>query len=367
MALGHGAMTTPTTTGSMDFDPGPLGPFLTRHLGCDNGHFRLERIGGGQSNPTYFLNWGHRRLVLRKQPTGPILKGAHAIDREYRVLEALCDTDVPVPAPVLYHGDADLLGTPFYLMERVEGRVFTDTSLADLPPGERRPIWMAVADTLAAMHSLGPEEVGLGDFGRPGNYFERQIARWDRQYRASPSGPIPQIERLHGWLVTNQPPDDGINALCHGDFRIGNLLFHPTKPKVVAILDWELSTLGHPLADLGFCAMPWHTAPDEYGGLLGVDLEEMQLPDLDEFVARYRAARPGSAPLKPFHKAFALYRFAVIFVGISDRAKAGSAADPKAAALAPLAERFALRALEIAENRAHMTADITNGSAQTPP
>lgn len=346
-------MTAARTTGETDFEPVGLGRFLAGRIGPDAGTFRLTRIGGGQSNPTYFLDWADRRLVLRKQPTGPILKGAHAIDREYRVLEALHPTDVPVPAPVLFHADPATIGTPFYLMERVEGRIFTDTSLAELPPDERTPIWMSVADAMAKLHRIRPEAVGLGDFGRPGNYFERQISRWDRQYRGSPSGPIPEIERLHRWLTGNLPQDDGEVALCHGDFRLGNLIFHPVEPRVVAILDWELSTLGHPLADLGFCCMAWHSAPSEYGGLLGIDLDAMCLPDEAAFVARYRAALPEAAPLLPFHKVFALYRFAVIFVGIADRAKAGSAADPQAAALAPLAESFAKRALEIAEDRPH--------------
>ena len=346
-------MTDPRISGDLDFGADALGGWLSDHLGPGDGTFRLERIGGGQSNPTYFLDWSHHRLVLRKQPAGPILKGAHAIDREYRVLSALEPTSVPVPAPVLYHDDAALLGTPFYLMERVEGRIFTDTSLADLPPVERAPIWMAVADAMALMHRLDPETVGLGDYGRPGNYFERQLARWDRQYRASLSGPIEPIERLHGWLAAHLPPDDGAVALCHGDFRLGNLVFHPNEPRVVAILDWELSTLGHPLADLGFCCIPWHSAPEEYGGLLGVDLLAMQLPDEAAFVARYRKANPGSAELLPFHKVFALYRFAVIFLGIADRARQGSAADPMASALGPLARRFAHRALEVAEGRPH--------------
>jgi len=346
-------VTEPRTAGAPDFDARALGPLLAQLLGPDRGTFRLERIGGGQSNPTYVLDWADRSLVLRKQPTGPILKGAHAIEREYRVLTALHPTDVPVPAPVHYHGDAGPLGTPFYLMERVRGRVFTDAALADLPPGSRRPIWMAVADTMARMHAVRPEAVGLGDYGRPGNYFARQITRWDRQYRASPSAPIPPVERLHRWLADNLPPDDGAVALCHGDFRLGNLMFHPEKPRVVAVLDWELSTLGHPLADLGFCCMPWHSAPHEYGGLLGIDLDAMQLPREAEFVARYRERLPGGPPLRAFHKAFALYRFAVIFVGIADRARSGSAADPGAASLAPLAERFAVRALEIADGRPH--------------
>ncbi|MDU8913319.1 phosphotransferase family protein [Aestuariicoccus sp. MJ-SS9] len=339
--------------GPTDFDPEALASLLEHRLGPTNGTFHLSRIDGGQSNPSYFLDWAGRRLVLRKQPAGPILRGAHAIDREYRVLKALHPTSVPVPEPVLYHDEADAIGTPFYLMERVDGRVLTDTALSHMAPDKRRTIWMAVADAMAAMHSVRPEDVGLGDFGKPGNYFERQITRWDRQYRGSPSGPIAPIERLHGWLGAHLPPDDGTIALCHGDFRLGNMLFHPTEPRVVAILDWELSTLGHPLADLGFCCMPWHTAPDEYGGLLGYDLAAMHLPSEDAFVARYMATRPGSAPLLAFHKAFALYRFAVIFVGITDRAHAGTSNDPEAAKFAPLAERFALRALEIVDRGSH--------------
>ena len=339
--------------GAPDFAPEALGAYLIRRFGPDGGRFALTRIAGGQSNPTYFLDWADRRLVLRKQPGGLLLRGAHAIDREYRVLEALHPTEVPVPRPVLYDADPGIIGTPFYLMERVDGRIFTDTALSGQPREERRAIWMAVADTLAAMHRVRPDSVGLGDFGRPGSYFERQIARWDRQYRASPSGSVPEIERLHGWLVANMPPDDGLVSLCHGDFRLGNLMFHPSEPHVVAVLDWELSTLGHPLADLGFCVMPWHTAPDEYGGLLGHDLALVGVPEKGDVVRRYMAAAPFDAPLLPFHEAFALYRFAVIFVGISDRARSGTAADPAAAALAPLARRFAIRALEVAEGRQH--------------
>jgi aminoglycoside phosphotransferase (APT) family kinase protein len=331
-----------------DFDPRALASVLEARFG-PAGRFRLDRIGGGQSNPSYFLDWGAHRFVLRKQPRGPILKGAHAIDREFRVLEALWPTEVPVPRPVLYHEDPAPLGTPFYLMERVEGRVFTETALPALPAPEREPIWMALADTLAAMHAIRPDEVGLGDYGRAGSYFERQLARWDCQYRGSPSGPIPEVERLFDWLAGHMPPDDGRVSLCHGDYRLGNVMFHPVEPRVVAVLDWELSTLGHPLADLGFCCMAWHTSPDEYGGLLGLDLPALGLPSEEEFIGRYMAASRDPAPLLPFHIAFALYRFSVIFVGIADRARAGSAADPAAATLGPLAVRFARRGLEVAD------------------
>ena len=340
--------------GELDFDEVSLGRFLKARLGADCGTFQLSRISGGQSNPTYFLNWGEQNLVLRKQPNGPILKGAHAVDREYRVLEALHPTSVPVPEPVSYFAEPELLGTPFYLMQRVEGRVFTETALSGLPAEERTPIWMAVAETLASLHSIRPEEVGLADYGKPGNYFERQISRWGRQYQNSPSRPIQPIEDLYDWLLGNLPADDGVVSLCHGDFRLGNLLFHPTKAKVSAILDWELSTLGHPLADLGFCCMPWHTSPDEYGGLLGFDLNELALPTEDNFVGRYMASLNQVSTLQPFHTAFALYRFAVIFVGIADRAREGNAADPRAKTLGPLAEHFAVRGMEISKGITHV-------------
>lgn len=338
--------------GTIDFTRSSLGGFLAARFGNQPG-FSVTRISGGQSNPTYFVDHGNQRMVLRKQPNGPILKGAHAIDREYRVLQALHPTGVPVARPILYCDDAEVLGTPFYLMERVDGRVFTDTTLSDLPEDDRHALWMAVADAMAAMHNVHPDEVGLGDYGRPGDYFERQINRWSRQYQASPSERIEALDALCAWLPANLPPGDGKVALCHGDFRLGNMMFHPTEPRVVAILDWELSTLGHPLADLGFCCMPWHTAPDEYGGLLGADLLGMKLPTEAEFVDRYMAGTNYDAPLLPFHKAFALFRFAVIFVGIADRAKAGNAADPQAANLAPLAKRFAVRAMEIAKDQPH--------------
>ncbi|MBI1173330.1 phosphotransferase [bacterium] len=332
-----------------DFDAAALPAFLAQTFGAAS-RFALDRISGGQSNPTYFLTWGAHRMVLRKKPAGPILQGAHAIEREYRVLAALHPAGVPVPRPILLHEDPTLLGTPFYLMERIGGRIFTDCALPELPRPERAAIWMGLADALAGLHAVRPDAVGLGDFGKPGNYFERQIARWTRQWRASGSAAIPALDRLADWLPAHLPPDDGAVALAHGDFRLGNMLFHPTEPRVVAILDWELATLGHPLADLGFCVLPWHTAPDEYGGILGLDHTALGLPSEAEFVARYRRGPAQAAPLLPFHKAFALFRFAVIFVGIADRARAGTAAAENAAGLGHLAERFAARALAILPN-----------------
>ncbi len=308
---------------------------------------RLTRIGGGQSNPTWFVDWGGARLVLRKKPQGPILPGAHAVEREFRVLRALAQTDVPVPRALWLEEDPGILGTPFYVMERLEGRVFTDTRLPGLSPEARRAMYLDMARVLARLHAVRPDTVGLADFGKPGNYFARQIARWSAQYANSPGPRIAALDHLGTWLAANMPADDGAVSIAHGDFRLGNLMFHPSEPRVIAVLDWELSTLGHPLADLGFCAIPWHSAPEEYGGLLGTDWQQAGIPSRDEFVAEYLAHARPTGPLLPFHIAFALFRFAVIFVGIADRARAGSAASTNAAALGPLAERFAQRALAV--------------------
>ena len=259
------------------FDPEALRALLDDRLGRAP-LVELRRIAGGQSNPTFFVTHGGRRMVLRKQPGGEILRGAHAIDREYRVMSALRGQGVPVPETILHHDDPEAIGTPFYLMERLDGRVFADCALPGVAPDERGAIYRAMAAAMARLHAVDPEAAGLGDYGRPGNYFERQVRRWTRQLRASESPPIPELERLADWLAANLPTDDGMVAVAHGDFRLGNLMFHPTEPRVIAILDWELSTLGHPLADLGFCAMTWHTSPDEYGGIGGLDLDALGIP-----------------------------------------------------------------------------------------
>jgi aminoglycoside phosphotransferase (APT) family kinase protein len=204
-----------------------------------------------------------------------------------------------------------------------------------------------MAEALAKLHAIRPDDVGLSDYGRPGNYFERQIARWTRQLRESPSGRIAALEAVAEWLPRNLPQDDGRISIAHGDFRLGNLLFDPDKPEVIGILDWELSTLGHPLADLGFCSMPWHSSPDEYGGILGLDHAALGVPTQREFLDHYFAHAVPTAPLQRFHLVFAMFRFAVIFVGIADRVLAGSAVAADAADVAPLAGHFASRAVEI--------------------
>ena len=329
------------------FDASRLDAFLREALPELTGPMRLARIGGGQSNPTFVVDYGDRALVLRKQPPGELLPSAHAVDREYRVLRALAATDVPVPPVRLFHAERDVVGTPFYVMDKVEGRVFATHALPGVAPDERRAMYASMARTLAALHRVDPVAVGLADYGRPGNYFARQIARWSKQWAASRTRDNPALDRLIAWLPAHVPKGDE-TGICHGDYRIGNLMFHPTEPRVVAVLDWELSTLGHPLADLGFNAMAWETRPDEYGGLRGLDLAGLGIPSLDDYVAIYLAASGRRDGIAPFHVAFALFRFAVIFEGISARAVAGNAASDDAADAGKLGPAFARRAVEIA-------------------
>lgn len=311
------------------------------------GRVTATPISGGQSNPTFFVDVGDDRFVLRKKPSGALLKGAHAIEREFRVMQALGSTDVPVPKVLWLEENPDTLGTPFYVMERVEGRVFSDCTLPGISPEQRREMFLDLARTLARLHAVRPDQIGLKDFGRPGNYFERQIARWSGQYLNSDGPHIPELDFLSEWLPANMPADDGAVSIAHGDFRLGNMMFHPTEPRIVAVLDWELSTLGHPLADLGFCVIPWHSAPDEYGGLLGTGWEALGVPKLADVLQEYYQHARATVQLKDVHVAFAMFRFAVIFHGIADRARAGNANANEAAELGPLAERFARRACDL--------------------
>jgi len=339
-------------------DAGRLDVFLRAHVSGVRGKLRLTRIAGGQSNPTYFLDYDDRALVLRKQPPGELLPSAHAIDREFRVMGALAGSDVPVPAMLLYHGGRDVVGTPFYLMERVEGRVFASYALPGLAPHERRAIYDAMADTMAKLHRVDVVAAGLADFGRPGNYFARQVARWTRQWRESRTRDNPWLERLIEWLPAHIPSDDQAVALCHGDFRLGNLMFDPVAPRVVAVLDWELATLGHPLADVAFNAMAWHSLPREYGGILGLDHAALGIPSERDYLARYYAQSPLAGTVQPFHLAFAMFRFSVIFEGIAARAAAGNAASDDAREAGKLGPAFARRAIEVVEGRPHDLAPL---------
>ncbi|TCT06817.1 phosphotransferase family protein [Aquabacter spiritensis] len=329
-----------------EFDPARLDAYLKRSLAGTAGAMRLERIAGGQSNPTFFVTYDTRRLVLRKQPPGDLLPSAHAVDREFRVISALAPTGVPVPEPVLFCADREVVGTPFYLMERLKGRVFHDAALAGAAPEERRALYRALAESLAALHAVDPGRVGLADFGRPTDYFARQIARWGRQWDMSHAAPNPDIDRLRAWLAGHIPADERV-AVAHGDYRMGNVMFHPQEPRVLAILDWELSTLGHPLLDLAHACIAWHSRPQDYGGLDGLDRPACGLPEQAEFEAAYYAAATHDARLDTFHMVLALFRFAVIFEGIAARGRAGNAASADAGGLAHLSGVFARRAADL--------------------
>jgi aminoglycoside phosphotransferase (APT) family kinase protein len=332
----------------LEFELGELERYLKRTIPDLRSELHVERVPGGQSNPTFFITCGERRLVLRKQPPGELLPSAHAVDREYRVMTALAGTDVPVPETILFCDDRAVVGTPFYLMERVDGRVFHDNALPGVAPDERQAMYLSFARTLAGLHNLDPAAIGLADYGRAGNYFGRQIARWTRQWELSRTADNPDIEYLVDWLPRHIPENDE-TAIAHGDYRIGNVIFHPEEPRVVAVLDWELSTLGHPLADLAHSCIPWHSRPQEYGGLLGLDIDALGIPSEADYTAAYYEAAHRTARMTRFHLAFALFRFAVIFEGIAARAKAGTAAAANAADVAPLAKNFARRAMEVLE------------------
>lgn len=337
-----------TNTGASDspgFDAARLDAWLRRQLPDLAGAMQLERIDGGQSNPTFFLSYDNRRMVLRKKPTGEVLPSAHAVDREYRVLHALAGSALPVPATLAFHAGADLIGTPFYVMERLDGRIFSDNTLPGMTPAERRAIYLAMAENLAVLHRLDWVALGLGDFGKAGGFFVRQLRRWNQQWALSKTRENPAIDQLLAWLQANQPPDEE-TALTHGDFKLGNLMFHPTEPRVIGVLDWELSTLGDPLADVAFNTVTWRTLPSEYGGIRSLDLAALGIPTEHEYLAHYYRSAGRSAQATPFHWAFALLRWAVIFEGIAARAQAGNAVADNAAEVGALSVALARRGLQ---------------------
>ena len=307
---------------------------------------QLERIGGGQSNPTYFVRFDNRAMVLRKQPASNLLPSAHAVDREYRVMRALATTSVPVPKMLLYHAGRDVVGTPFYMMEQLAGRVFPHYALPGMEPTERRAIYLAMAETMARLHQVDWAAIGLADFGRSGSYFTRQMARWTKQWQMSRTTDNADVERLIVWLQANLP-DERETTISHGDFRLGNLMFHPTEPRVVGVLDWELSTLGHPLADVAFNCIAYRTLPEEYGGIRGLDLAALGIPTEADYLQHYYRHSGRTDGVTSFHFAFALFRLAVIFEGIAARALSGNAVSANAAEVGQLGPVFARRAVEV--------------------
>lgn len=316
-----------------------LKPYIESVLADAPGDIGIEPIPGGQSNPTFFLTKGETRMVLRKQPPNA-LPSAHAVDREYRIMRALADSGVPVPEMLNYCDDPSVIGTPFYLMKRIEGRVFNDPSLPGVSPDDRCAMYLAMADTLAALHGVDWNAAGLADFGRPGNFFERQVARWTKQWAGAGGAPSIDIDFLIDWLPRHIPASD-ITTIAHGDFRIGNLMFHPTQPRVVGVLDWELSTLGHPAADVAYSALGWHLNQADYMGIADLDRTALGIPAEQDYLARYQAAATQDFAVEPFHFAFSLFRLAVIFEGIAARARAGTASAENASDVGRLAGRFA--------------------------
>ena len=310
-----------------------LTEYLAAHLPGFHGPLHAEKFAGGQSNPTYRLDAGNGRYVLRRKPPGALLASAHAVDREFRVLQALHGGAVPVARPLHLCTDESVIGSMFYVMEFIVGRVFWDPALPDLAPGQRRAVFDALVDTLAALHNVDVAAAGLADFGKPGNYFARQLSRWSEQYRASETGPIPAMETLMVELPARCPADDGTVALVHGDYRIDNLMFDDVLPKVRAVVDWELSTLGHPLADVGYLCMALRLPRNPaLPGLAGLDRAALGLPDEAEMLARYASLTGRAVPSDwAFVLAFSFFRLAAIAQGVAKRAQMGNASSTQAA------------------------------------
>lgn len=312
------------------FDEQALERFLTDHVEGFQGPMEVEQFEGGQSNPTFRLEAGGKRYVLRKQPPGELLPSAHQVDREHRVMQALENTDVPVPRMLALCENPEVLGTKFYVMEWVDGRVFADTRLPGLEPAERREIYLDLARVLAKLHGVDPEAVGLGDFGRPGNYYERQIRRWTKQYLASKTEDIPAMDKLMEWLPNNIP-EQRRTVIVHGDYRVGNTLIHPTEPRIVSVLDWELCTLGDGLADLGYICQDYHGEAYNDAGLAGADLEALGIPTEQEMVAEYcRHAGIDEIDNWPFYLIYNMFRSAAIIQGVYKRGLDGNASSEKA-------------------------------------
>jgi len=327
-------------------DIAKLQVYLEQNIPGFSGELSAEKFAGGQSNPTFKLTAGGKDYVLRRKPPGELLKSAHAVDREYRVISALADTGVPVARTYCLCEDEDVIGSMFYVMEYMDGRVFWDATLPEVDTEEERSaIYDEMNRVLAELHKVNVEEVGLADFGPPGNYFERQVNRWTKQYRASETEHSPAMEKLIEWLPANMPADDGLVTLVHGDYRLDNVMFHKTEPRIIAVLDWELSTLGHPLADLSYQCMAWALPRSDTGmsGLGGVDRAALGLPSDEAYVADY-CKRTGRDTIENwnFYLVFCFFRLAAILQGVKKRALIGTAssaeATAKAAAVEPLAQ-----------------------------
>lgn len=344
----------------MSFEPGPvraahafdeaaLAAYLQREAGIPAAGLLVQQFAGGQSNPTFLLTSGSNRFVLRKKPPGKLLKSAHQVDREYRIMKALESTDVPVPRMVVLCEDESVIGTAFYVMAYLEGRIFRDPQMPGSSRAERAAVFDSMNDVLARLHKVDFEGIGLGDFGRPGNYFERQISRFIQQYRAAQTEQIPQMEELIAWLPGNIPVEDSV-SIAHGDYRLENTIFHPTEPRMIAVLDWELSTIGHPLADLAYNCLGYHYTHPRQGGLVDIDLAAMGIPTEAEYVRRY-CERTGRGTIEkwPFYVSFSLFRLASISQGVYKRGLDGNASSETAALYGNMCQFLAAHAWRLAQ------------------
>ncbi|HQS31324.1 MAG: phosphotransferase family protein [Polaromonas sp. 39-63-203] len=354
---------TRTIPSQQAFDVAALTAYLTQHLEGFQGPLSAEIFKGGQSNPTYKLITPGQSYVMRAKP-GPVAKllpSAHAVEREFKVMNGLQGTDVPVARMYCLCEDESVIGRAFYVMEFVEGRVLWDQALPGMTNAQRGDIYDEMNRVIAALHQVRFAERGLATYGKPGNYFERQIGRWSKQYSASITQPIPEMDRLMEWLPAHMPAsarDESLVSIVHGDFRLDNLMFHPTEPRVLAVLDWELSTLGHPLADFSYHCMAWHIPPGAFRGIGGLDVASLGIPLEDDYIRRYCQRTGISSPeaLKAdwnFYLAYNLFRLAAILQGIAKRVEAGTASSAQAARSAAGAPLLAKMAWDFASKSQH--------------
>lgn len=313
------------------YDDAELQRYLSQHIDGFGSLDKMRKFSDGQSNPTYLVTSGSAQYVLRAKPPGKLLKSAHAVDREFRVMSALAETKVPVPEMLHLSGEDTPLGTQFFVMEYLDGRILWDPALPELEKPDRAAIYDAMNATLAALHSLDPVAIGLGDYGKPGNYFERQVSRWSSQYKASETTSLADADYVIAWLNANMPEDDGASSIVHGDYRIDNMIFAQDTPQIMALLDWELSTLGHPLADLAYQCMHWRLPNSaEFKGLGGLKRAEHGLPTEAEYLALYCERRGTTVPDNwNFYLVFSYFRFLAIVQGVLKRALDGNASNPK--------------------------------------
>jgi aminoglycoside phosphotransferase (APT) family kinase protein len=311
-------------------DENALQAFLEEHVEGFSGTLKLSEFKGGQSNPTYKIEAGGTSYVMRRKPPGKLLPSAHAVDREYRVISALGKTGFPVPKSYVLCEDDNIIGTAFYIMSFADGRIFWDPSLPGMENDERSAIYDSMNDTIAQLHMTDYAAIDLESFGKPGNYFARQIGRWSKQYKASETEQMREMDQLIEWLPDNIPEGDE-TTIVHGDYRLDNMVFHPTEPRVIAVLDWELSTLGHPLGDFSYHAMVWEFAPEMFRGLAGLDLPSLGIPTTEEYVAAYckKTGRNGVENWD-FYMAYNMFRLAAIAQGIMGRVRDGTAASEHA-------------------------------------